>query len=361
MKYTATLESIWNASVASEGRDPEPRDYLWASELGKAPIDLYLRLKGTPESNPPNMRSLRKFDMGNTHEFIINTVLERCGLLVDSQKKVRYQYPGLMMVSGKIDQLFGGKIDYEKAKSEIKRLRLPEQYILKAKNLLEVFSKEYPEGVKETLMETKSTSAFMFDVYAKRKSASENHRIQLFHYLKSEGRDIGHLAYVSRDDGRMIVLPVTNPGADEALYKNHIKTITDYYHAGEQPPKEEMIVFDSELLSFKDNWKVKYSPYLTLLYDFKSQMEYESMFKPMVSRFNRVVTRIAKGDKMTANNLEAIKEMQEFYPDFEKHIPEIKKKLKGKKSEALREQKEREAVERENLKRAEKIRKEFAV
>lgn len=355
MKPTTTLQSVWNSAVYAEPHDPEPRDYLWASELGKSPVDLYLKLKGIPYSNPPNMRSLRKFDMGNTHEFIIDTVLQRCGLLVESQKRVRYQYDGMLMVSGRLDQIMGGSVDYEQAMHEIDKLHLPEHYLHKARSLVQHFSENYPEGFKEVILETKSTSSFMFDVYDRKREASDNHRMQLFHYLKALDYDLGHIAYISRDDGRMLVLGVSNPGRDEELYKKHIKIISDYYQANEQPPLEEPIIFDDTLLKFRDNWKIKYSNYLTLLYGFKSQMHYENEFKPMVSRFNRVIKRIAEGKNMTDNNKQAIEEMKIHYPDFEKHIPDIKQRLSEE--DKLKKQASIEArqVEAENVKRAQDI------
>lgn len=359
MKPVVTLQNVWNASVYAENFDPKPRDYLWASELGKSPVDIYLKLKGVPASNPPNMRSLRKFDMGNTHEFIVDTVLQRAGLLVDSQVRVRHQYPGLLAVSGRLDQIFGGKADWERAKHDIKTLNLPEHYLFKAKNIVEKFSEQYPDGFEEIILETKSTSSFMFDVYERKQLASENHRVQLFHYLKGLERPLGHVAYISRDDGRMVVLPTTNPGDVEQIYKGHIETITRYFQANEMPPLEPMIIFDEILLSFKDNWRVKYSNYLTMLYDFKSQMEYENKFKGMVAGFNRVIKRIAEDKNMTAKNLESIEQMKTYYPDFEKHIPDIKRKLAEKAAQDINMQREIQAIEKENTARAAELKQKY--
>ena len=60
---------IWNASLLEKNdRELTARDKLWASELGKAPIDLWLKMRAIKPTNPPNARSLRKFEAGNVFE-----------------------------------------------------------------------------------------------------------------------------------------------------------------------------------------------------------------------------------------------------------------------------------------------------
>ena len=47
------FSQVWTKSLEEdEQREYEPRDYLWASELGKPYIDVYLRMLGTKQSNP---------------------------------------------------------------------------------------------------------------------------------------------------------------------------------------------------------------------------------------------------------------------------------------------------------------------
>ena len=60
---------VWNAALVSgESRPLTKRDNMWASELGKAPIDIWLRMNAVEPSNPPNPRSRRKFEAGNVFE-----------------------------------------------------------------------------------------------------------------------------------------------------------------------------------------------------------------------------------------------------------------------------------------------------
>lgn len=319
-----SIEGIWNQSIGRPDRPIEPRSHLYASELGKAPHDLFLSLKGVEPSNPPNDRSSRKFEAGDIWEWILELVLRRAGLLVTNQEHIRRCYPGLLEVTGRLDKVAGGKPDWEKARNTITNDFLPDFVKEKAENIVDQMAKKYPNGLKEIVVEVKSTSSFMFDVYDRTKRPGDNHELQAWHYLKNY--DEAHVFYINRDDVQVREFPVfANDKRIEATYKGHIETITKYWKADEMPPLEPKIVFDPMLLKFKDNWRIKYSNYLTMLYGYKTQREYEDEFRPMAARFNRVVTRIAEGKDMTKNNKEAIEEMKVYYPDFEKHVDEIKK------------------------------------
>ena len=121
-----SFSSTWNDGLIPVERKPEPRDYIWASELGGAMIDRYLKMKGVPYSTPPNIRSLRKFQAGNLWEWIVSFVLKRSGLIISQQNRIKYGYDGLLEVSGKIDFLGGGKPDWAKVKADLNVYDLPE-------------------------------------------------------------------------------------------------------------------------------------------------------------------------------------------------------------------------------------------
>ena len=73
---------IWNESLEQrEERPPKERQNLWASELGKSQVDVYLKMKGIAPTNPFSARSLRKFEAGNIWEWIVGLVLLRAGML----------------------------------------------------------------------------------------------------------------------------------------------------------------------------------------------------------------------------------------------------------------------------------------
>lgn len=326
MENTWSLAKIWNQSFETRPDRPyEPRDRIWASELGGSYLDRYLKMKGEEPSNPPNSRSLRKFEAGNLFEAIIGYVLKRAGVFISGQDRLEYQIPGLLPVSGKLDFLAGGKVDYDKALSTIETefSWLPESISRATVGIVKDLKEKYPDGLKEIVLEVKSCSAFMFENYERKGTASPQHKLQLFHYLKTLGKDEGHVVYVCRDDLRLLEVGITNPSPIEELYKKDIETMTGYFKAGEQPPKENPLVFDADFGRFSANWKVAYSGYLTKIYGLKDQKEFDDLYKPTSERWNRVLGRVKENKELTKNNLEALEEIKKSGFNVEEIVKNI--------------------------------------
>lgn len=312
MENQWSIARAWNKAIPNDKeREIVPRDYVYASELGKAPIDIFLRMKGVKPTNPPNDRSRRKFEAGNVWEGIIRLILLRAGIMQKSQEAVSFQYDGLQRVSGRLDFIAGGKPDYENARKEIEKLELPEVFLRGAENIIKDLEENFPEGLQSKVIEVKSVSAFMFNGLEATGKSSKNHRLQTFHYLKSLGMREGSIVYICRDDCRMIEVPVFNPSFVEEEYKKEIEAISRAYQTDTQPELEKPIIFDEDTQKFSKNWRIAYSDYLTMLYGFKDQKEFDDKYVGMVSKWNRVVNRIKKGDKMTPKNEEVIKEIKE--------------------------------------------------
>lgn len=315
------LAGLWNQALESKkDKILTPREKIWASEMGGAYIDRYLKMKAVPPTNPPNARSRRKFEAGNIWEAIIGYVLSRAGILIDSQEWVQYQYGGLLPVSGRLDFMAGGNPDYDKASYLIQgEFKWLPEFITKATlSIVEGLKSRYPGGLKKIVLEIKSCSAFMFEVYEKKNTADNNHALQCFHYLKSKGMDEGHVVYVCRDDARVCEVGVFNPGMLESIYKNDIEKMTNYLKQDREPEREKPIVFESKKGRFNTNWKMAYSQYLTKIYGLKNQMAFEDIYKPMVERWNRVLSRIKDGKDMTDKNKAAIEEMGRMEFNMEK-------------------------------------------
>lgn len=317
------MANVWNESLVGKvDRPTVARDRLWASELGKANIELFLKMRGVEATNPPNARSKRKFEAGNVFEWLVSLILKRAGILKETQKWVPHQYPGLLQVTGKIDFIAGGIPDYENWKDSLGALELPEVFMRASANIIEHFQTKYPEGLGDLYLEIKSCSSFMMNGMEKTGKSSKNHRLQLFHYLKSENYPRGNVVYICRDDLRMLEVPVLNPSSVEDEYKKAIEDITKYYNAhkntpledfliktesGENtkwewipleglPPLEKNIVWDEDLCKFARNWGVEYSSYLTMLYGYQTQLEFEEAVNPTVGRWNRVLSRMKKAE-----------------------------------------------------------------
>lgn len=317
--------NLWNESL-NVGRKEKPcvaRDRIWASELGGAMVDRYLKMTGVPPTNPPNQRSLRKFEAGNIWEWIVGMVLKRAGIFLESQGWVEFAYPGLLKTTGKIDFLAGGNPDWEKATTQIREQGLPDFIERATENIVSHFKEEYPGGMEKIVLEIKSVSSFMFEKYIKTGLSNPNHRLQAFHYLKATGIPEAHIVYVCKDDARMLEVGVFNPSPVEDEYKADISEITKYINAKTQPELEKMVIFDEEWGQFTTNWKVMYSNYLTALYGFPDQMAYEDMFKKKVAQWNRVVRRVKEGLKMTKQNKEIVEEIKKDFPNFDEIVKKV--------------------------------------
>ncbi len=298
----------WNKALEQvEDRPMKERSHLWASELGKSPVDLWLKLRGTPLTNPPNARSLRKFEAGNVFEWIVSLVLKRAGILKESQKWMSWQYPGLVEVTGKADFIAGGRAKKDAALEDISQLGLPNVFIKGGTQILEYL--ESLGDLEEMPLEVKSVSSFMFESLEKNQSATKIHRLQLTHYLKAMGYKKGRIVYICRDDLRMMEFVVYLEIA-EPEYKEVITNMTNVLQSGVRPDLEKRIVFDEDLGKFAKNFNVAYSGYLTMLYGFKDQKEFDDIHTPVVARWNRVMARVKNGDKMTAKNMEVLAEMR---------------------------------------------------
>lgn len=336
MKWS--IGQIWNEALENRSeREITPRTHIWASEMGGSYIDRYLRMTGTKPTNPPNARSLRKFEAGNMMEWVVGMILKRAGIYKATQDHISHQYPGLLEVTGRLDFLAGGEVDWEKARSEVFQLELPEFFSRATTQIIEYLSTNYPQGLENIVLEIKSCSSFMYDRYEK-VGAGDNHQLQAFHYLKGMNKPEAHIVYISKDDLRMLEFGLFNPSPVEDEYKKDIQAMTEIINGGKEPQKEDLIVYDQKTGRFSRNWKVAYSGYLQLLYGYENQMAYETVWTPKVASMNRVMTRCVKGEKMTAKNLEIIEEAKKLFPNWEELVVNSKSKgvveelLKGDKS-----------------------------
>lgn len=322
--------NVWNQSlVVRKERPLEPRDYVWASEIGGGMLDRYLKMNGVQPSNAPNNRSLRKFQAGDIWEWLCALVLKRAGILQEQQTKLSYQYPGLLRVSGKLDFLAGGQPDWRKARKELSFLGLPEMLENASLAIINNLESRFGDDVLKTIvLEIKSCSTFMYAKYERSKQPGVNHRAQEFHYLKALGMNEGHVVYVCRDDCMLLEFPVLNPSTVESEYIADLTKITGYILNKERPALEREILFDNNLFRFEKNWKIEYSNYLTMLYGFQTPMEYREKVDKTVASFNRTFKRCVMGDKMTKLNLEVIEIAKKRFPAWDEFVDQAKEAAK---------------------------------
>jgi hypothetical protein len=275
-------------------------------------------MTGTPFSNAPNDRSLRKFQAADIWEFIVGFVLQRAGILITCQEKLRFQYPGLLETVGKLDHLAGGKPDWNRARREVKAIGLPEIIETASLAIIDNLSAAYGDDpIRTIVLEVKSVGSFVFDRYETAKEADSRHQGQLFHYLVSKPLPEGHVAYVCRDDCRIAEFPVFRGPKAETPYKRDLEEISHYIINKERPRIESEVLFDDVKFRFSTNWKVEYSNYLTLLYGYKVPIEYRERWDKSIASFNRTFKRCVAGARMTELNLKTIETAKKQFPAWD--------------------------------------------
>jgi len=307
-----SISGIWNKSIdQNEERPIKARDRIWASELGKQDLDVYLKMVGEEVSNPFDSRAKRKFEAGNLFEWIVQLVLMRCGIYQESQKWLGNDEFGIE-VSGKLDHLAGGIPRYEEAKKELEAMGLPELFTRATEQILEYFKREYPNGLPQQGIEVKSTSSFGIEKVYFTGKALAGHDLQAFHYAYNTKLPFTIL-YVCRDDLRMAEIPIL-PDDPKLLerYSNKIKSTASYYHTKQEPPKEPEVVWDTDTERFSKNFNVEYSSYLSRNYGVANPDEFNEKWGGKIESWNRVITRIKGRKNLTDNNKEKITEMAEF-------------------------------------------------
>lgn len=324
-----SISRIWNTSMEQGVERPiVPRAKIWASELGKSDIDIYLKLMGTEVTNPFDSRSRRKFEAGNLFEWVVKLIFIRCGVYKESQKWLGYKMPGCSLeVSGRLDHLIGGVPRYGEARKAIEELELPESFTKAAEEILKYFEENYPDGIEEQGVEVKSTSSFGIEKVYFTEKALAGHDLQAFHYAYNTKLPFT-LLYICRDDLRMAEIPILPD--DKSLlerYENKIKTVSGYFDRKEEPAIESPIVFDEESLRFSKNFNVEYSSYLTRNYGMANPEEFSDTYGSTVEKWNRVLGRMKEGKELTDNNKANLEEMAKW--NFDVEI--ISNKLKNEK------------------------------
>lgn len=322
--------TVWNQSLLTRPEfEPRTREHIWASEIGNPFIDRYLKMTGVAPSNGPNARSKRKFEAADIFEWLVGFVLKQAGIWIETGEKVEYQYPGLLRVVGKLDHLAGGRPDWSRARKQVSTVGLPRVIERASYAIIDRLSQAYGDDLLRTIvLEVKSLSTFMFDRYEATKKADARHVAQTFHYLKAKEMAEGHIAYICRDDCRIVELGVFNPSQAEEFYRYDIERMTFFITAHEQPEKEQELLFDDTRFRFSTNWGVEYSAYLTFLYGYKEPIHYRERWKKLVEGMNRVFKRCVAGAKMTDKNLVVIEQAQKLFPLWDEYVDRAKQAAK---------------------------------
>ena len=343
------MAALWNSYPVSTDREIQPRNYMYASELGSADIDVYLKMKGTKYTNVPNARARRKFDAGNIWEGILQNIYRRFGLLVElspDDKRIKTEFPGMIPVSGRFDILLNGvkntadfkqiKATAETALSKLyyddplveyelkKTIMMADQYIASGKTL----------SYFNQIGEAKSMSLMAFNGMDASDKPYESHALQSSYYTrynKKYNNKHGSLLCVCKDDTRIKEFRISGAKNDPYQKKimESIKSKSHYYLKDERPPLEPMLVIQNGRFSM--NFNVAYSNYLTMLYGFEHQEDYREKYSGKIASWNRVLKRMAEDQNLTKANEVIIKEMKDEGYDPDRMELVLKNIIKSKK------------------------------
>jgi hypothetical protein len=323
--------TVWNQSLLTRPEfEPRRREHIWASEIGNPFIDRYLKMTGVAPTNGPNARSKRKFEAADIFEWLVGFVLKQAGIWIESQEKLNFQYPGLLRVTGKLDHLAGGRPDWSRARRQVSAVGLPRVIERASLAIIDRLSGMYGDDVLRTIvLEVKSLSTFMFDRYEATRRADTRHEAQAFHYLKAKALPEAHIAYICRDDCRIVELGVFNPSSVEQAYRRDIELMTSFVSNGVYPEKEQELLFDESRFRFSTNWGVEYSAYLTYLYGYDEPIHYREKWKKTVDSMNRVFKRCVVDAKMTDKNLLVLEVAHKLFPRWDEMIALAKEVAKA--------------------------------
>lgn len=322
------IQQFWNKSVEGDERNLVPRDYSYASELGGAYIDRFLKMKGIQGTNIPNGRAKRKMMAGNFTEAVILYIFQRAGILKHSQKRFESDWTPLS-IHGKSDIIIGGKVDIDQARSAAEQFRyFPEMFNISMKVIEELHLSDIE--IPECLYEVKSIATYKADEFERQGDNAKpvpSHRLQAGFYAVESCLPYSILSYVCRDDLRMTEFYIHNTEEiKKEIYKD-VEILKGYLDADQRPPLEPLILLEDG--KFKKNFAVEYSNYLTMLYGFDEPRDYSESVKKDIARWNRVIVRYKNGDKITDKNKEVRDEIElkgynfdEILANFNEDIPE---------------------------------------
>ena len=271
-----SIQESWNRSltVAKKDRRIQPRDFLYASEVGRPYLDVYWSMQGIEPTNVQSDTARRKMEAGNFYEAVVGWVFQRVGILKETQAKARLiDNPDYLNVYGRIDIIAGHDGNWDKTKKEMdeyfnKLIELEFDFpffgVVKkiSTETINYLSEKYPAGLEDKLYEVKSINSMAFWKNDEPIGTPYPHHInqftfyQYYHQIKN-----GSFLYLDRDTMSISELP--NIIKDEVVKDIHdwLKKMTYYYRNNIEPPKPQLIIWDIKEQKYQFNWEVNWSAY----------------------------------------------------------------------------------------------------
>lgn len=253
---------------------PEPRNEIWASDLGKSYIDRYMSMKGVPYSNPSDGFSMQHFFIGIGVERAFLQQVELCMMPTVESKKIRIEKDGCLPVVGRADLLFEvpnwdeveQRIDDYVQKTELASdLQIRKK--LQLREVVQHWRKKFPSGIPKSVYEIKSINSWALK-YNKTDEALLNayphYLMQLTAYMLGHNLTEGGLIFIAKDAGKnygfIREIPVYLSDKLVKMFWQDVEEFSDYFLNNKVPPKEPLVV------NGKLNWRVRYSSYHDKIY-----------------------------------------------------------------------------------------------
>lgn len=312
-----SLAEIWNEAALKEDRPMKKRNYVYASEIGGAMYDRFLKMTAVPYTNPPTNRSMRKFLAGNIWEHTVKQILISSGVYKRDEIKVdAMPYDDCLPVHGRLDFIAGGFIDGDEAFKRLAALALPDYLFNVGKKIIESLE---GQELTEKIIELKSCSTFAMDKVDKMNAPILQHTLQGTHY-EMNAHMPADIVYICKDDCRMAQFSI-DLAVSEPLYKADLQQITEIMKKGKKPPLEPLTKLDMMLGKFTRNLGVEYSPYLSH-YGFDTPEDYHAAVTH-IEPWNRVLNRLVmietkkttptgKAITLTSGNKTVLEEVEKY-------------------------------------------------
>lgn len=339
------FDELWNHAIDSLPERPlVKRNHIWASELGSDFCSRYLKMNAVPYSNAPTMRSRRKFTSGHIWEWIIGLVLTAAGILKAKQLRGEVELPNLLRVSGKLDFVAGGNIDWDTARLQLQNIQtvfatsmddMPLIINHAIKHVFETFRKQFQGSpMREYILESKSIGSWMQKKVEGSNKPMEHHVFQTAHYLFAN-KDIqsAKIIYISKDDATTYEFDIERTKEIKKIYTEDVKQMTEYYNQGFDsrkplrfaPPTQPEVYFSEGLWTFRKNFYVEYNNYLSMLYPYKNLDEFKLKWDKTLTQWNRTFKRCVTGANMTPLNKTVIAEATKVFKEWDKYVQIAKK------------------------------------
>jgi hypothetical protein len=313
-----SIQEVWNSGFEAED-NTKVRNYLSASDIFASDYDVWLKCKGTPETNKPPKRVRRIFDAGNFFEELVCSVFDVIGILKDRQIEVEIPATDkTLKVIGKADCLVGGYPEggWEGALERVENDKgMPEFMKKKARAMVKFLRENYPNGLEEILCEIKSVNSNAFwshnnmdeNGYFK---GYQHHKGQLATYVFGKEMNFGRLFYISRDDFCLMETDVYKNEEFEKLWWEDVERKSNFIINDIEPPKPQEILWNENEKSplypngkWCVNWQLQRSRFLTHITGIEGD-KWEDDVKARVKELNEAIKKQTRADNKAAKEAE---------------------------------------------------------